>query len=353
MVCFGVLQVALLALWSTNNASKTMASIPATALALVTALTMLLVCIFEQSRAVRPSTVLLSFLILSSMFDIAIVRTLWLRVQPKSIAYIYIFTMLCKGLLIGLHSLSKRDRLCKPYNEWPPEALASIISRTLFLWLNSVLVKGSRSVFGISDLFVTDRNLSADYLQRKISTAWNATTMRDDAALMKVTMWCFRGSFMKIIPPRLFMIGFRFSQPLLMRRAVNLIADANGHDIRETGLLLTGATAIVYLGLAFSNAHYKHHIFRSMTMVRGALVTLIYDSTLLLEATAAADSAAVTLMSTDVDRIVLGLEDIDSLFAAPIEVAVAVFLLYRELGLACLMPVIIALCKSSSSCLSC
>ena len=80
-------------------------------------------------------------------------------------------------------------------------------------------------------------------------------------------------------------------------------------------------------------------------MIRGGLATLIYDVTLKFSASAVADGAAVTLMSTDIDRIVIGLENFDSLFAAPIEIGLAIFLLYKELGLACIVPVVVVVRK--------
>ena len=141
------------------------------------------------------------------------------------------------------------------------------------------------------------------------------------------------------------MIGFKFSQPLLTRRAVALLLEPESENKKEIGALLVVATALVYLGIAFTTAHFRHHIYRSMTMIRGGLATLIYDVTLKLSASAVADGAAVTLMSTDIDRIVTGLENFDSLFGAPIEIGLAIFLLYRELGLACIVPVVVVVRK--------
>jgi hypothetical protein len=74
-------------------------------------------------------------------------------------------------------------------------------------------------------------------------------------------------------------------------------------------------------------------------MMRGSLICLIFDATLHLDAGEAGESAAVTLMSTDIDRVALGLELSDNLWAAPIEIGIAIFLLECQLGLACLAPV--------------
>ena len=78
-------------------------------------------------------------------------------------------------------------------------------------------------------------------------------------------------------------------------------------------------------------------------MMRGALVGIIYDKTLDLESTASEDSAAVTLMSTDIDRIALGFSRAHEIWASALEVVLAVWLLEKQIGIACLAPVVIAL----------
>lgn len=117
---------------------------------------------------------------------------------------------------------------------------------------------------------------------------------------------------------------------------------------KNIGYALIGATAFIYLGLAISTAQYRHQIFRTITMMRGGLVSIIYNVTLTLDENSTDGSAAVTLMSTDIERIGTGFSAVDSLWAGPIEAGIAVYLLRRELGLACIAPVIVSLGESTS-----
>jgi hypothetical protein len=78
-------------------------------------------------------------------------------------------------------------------------------------------------------------------------------------------------------------------------------------------------------------------------MIRGSLVSVIYSQTLRLPCDSAKSSAALTLMSTDVDRIALTAQKAFDLWACPIEIAVAIFLLAREVGWACVAPTLLAL----------
>lgn len=95
-----------------------------------------------------------------------------------------------------------------------------------------------------------------------------------------------------------------------------------------------------------STAFYSHQNYRFVTMIRGALVTAIYRKTTEISLTALDNSAAVTLMSTDVERIVLGLRSMHEFWANLLQVGIATYLLQQELGVACVAPVALSIGKS-------
>lgn len=61
-----------------------------------------------------------------------------------------------------------------------------------------------------------------------------------------------------------------------------------------------------------------------------------------MEASEFKSESSITLMGTDVERIVKKLRSIHEAWAAPVDVAVAVFLLARQLGIASLIPAVIS-----------
>ena len=77
-------------------------------------------------------------------------------------------------------------------------------------------------------------------------------------------------------------------------------------------------------------------------MMSGSLVAAIYRKALDLPITAADPNAAITLMSTDVERIAGGVGQIHETWANLVEVALAIWLLERQLGVACIVPVVLA-----------
>lgn len=71
---------------------------------------------------------------------------------------------------------------------------------------------------------------------------------------------------------------------------------------------------------------------------------MIYDKTLGLQPEDLGNSAAVTLMGTDIERIAYNLRTVHELWASIIEISIALWLLGRQVGVACVIPLVIALC---------
>ncbi|KAG8160758.1 hypothetical protein KVR01_009022 [Diaporthe batatas] len=164
------------------------------------------------------------------------------------------------------------------------------------------------------------------------------------------TLLCVYFAFSAVfdaILPRLCQSAFNFSQPLLISRVVTYLQEANS-DL-NFGYGLIGATAIIYIGLAFSMAVYKHKTYRLITMVRGGLISLIYDKTIKLETGALKDGAGVTLIGTDCESIAQGLVNVHEIWASPIDIGLALYLLQYEAGVACVAPVVIAVLSTLCS----
>lgn len=87
----------------------------------------------------------------------------------------------------------------------------------------------------------------------------------------------------------------------------------------------------------------QHLVFRYATMMRGCLVLLIYEKTTSMSITGAEEAAAVTLMSTDIERIVNGMSKIHESWSTLLQMAVALALLYRQLGVVFIVPLVLFL----------
>jgi uncharacterized protein (DUF4213/DUF364 family) len=74
-------------------------------------------------------------------------------------------------------------------------------------------------------------------------------------------------------------------------------------------------------------------------MIRGALVSIVYSKTLIIQGGAFDNAAALTLMSTDVDRIASSLQTVHEIWANVIELSIAIYLLQRQVGVATVVTV--------------
>ena len=89
-----------------------------------------------------------------------------------------------------------------------------------------------------------------------------------------------------------------------------------------------------------SYAVHQHKTYRLLTMFRGSLVMMIFEKTLKTRSTSIADAEAITHMSADIDRIGQSMPLIHELYASLIDIAIALWLLYRLLGIALVAPII-------------
>lgn len=88
---------------------------------------------------------------------------------------------------------------------------------------------------------------------------------------------------------------------------------------------------------------YQHLTYRAITMVRGTLVTMLYKKASCLRLTDADPANSITLMSADIERITQGWQTLHDIWANMIEIALAIYLLERQLGVSCFVPVCVAL----------
>lgn len=101
-----------------------------------------------------------------------------------------------------------------------------------------------------------------------------------------------------VVFPRLLQLAFTICQPLVLNQFLAFLE--HPEESINHGYGLIGAYGLVYLGIALSGAFFSHQATRTVTMLRGILVSAVFARSTDLSTTAIDNSAAVTLMSTDV-----------------------------------------------------
>lgn len=340
----------MIILYTLPHSKLTRISLPATCLGFLATLSLAVVSYQEHHRSLRPSFLLSGYLAISTLLDGSQARTLWLRGSHRPIAIVFLAIVIFKLVTLLIESIQKRHLLQSPYSSYSSDALGSIFNRSVFWWLNSLLLRGSSHAVQQQDLPPLDPRLASGNVGIQMKYAWQQCRKTSKYSLVWVTLKVAYKPILHVIFPRIFLIGFNIAQPLLIYRVISFIDKTTNDQTQFVGRALIGAALLVYLGIAISTAAYKHQTYRCIVTIRGGLLSLLYNQTLRLSGSTLADQSVLTLMSEDFDRIAAGFENSDVIWASPIEVGLALYILYRQIGLACLAPVVFVVgkCKVSS-----
>ncbi|KAF7157159.1 hypothetical protein CNMCM6106_002241 [Aspergillus hiratsukae] len=338
------LQIAYLVLRMRSSSLPTRATIPSGILSVVsTASTAVLSC-WQHRRSWRPSLLLGLYLPVVILCDVARARTLWLVFSPSSPTVPSLFTAatFLTVLLLILEERRKKGA-ASDSSALTRETKSGVWDRTFFIWLLPVFQRGFRGLLTIDDLAGVDAELQADVLYQKLSKSLIKYDMTRPYALLQATFHAFASSLLAGILPRLVLLALTFAQPFLVTATISYVENQGGHGRPAIGKALIGAFALVYTGIAVATALYMRQAFRFILRVRGALDALIYRKTTGRRSQPTENErTAMTLMGTDVERIVSGLRDIHEMWASTISIAIATWLLERQLSGACVVPLILA-----------
>ncbi|KAJ5718166.1 ABC transporter integral membrane type 1 [Penicillium malachiteum] len=318
-------------------------SLPADVIELIALSSAILLSYFDHCRSFRPSTFLLLYLSSRSLLGVARIRTLWLIPGASNAAIPFTLGFVCTLLSLFLESKEKR-KILVPNVENPktPEPYSGIWKRASFLWLAATFRRGYVKVMSVHDLPELDSKLNSQVVSQELHDSWKQ--VRDKSARHALLGACFKAYFAPFLSgvlPRLLVSGFTFCQPFLMNSMVSWTEDSDAP--MYSGKAMIGAYALVYMGMAASTALYGYYTFRATIRLRGGLISLIHRQTINARGVDLGETTAITLMGTDVERIATGFRSIHDLWGCPIDIGIAIYLLKRQVGVACLVPSVIAI----------
>ncbi|KAI5237066.1 multidrug resistance-like protein [Aureobasidium subglaciale] len=314
------LELALLVLAASSGFQASSVFLASSVLKVVSGLAMIALSLADHNKSPRPSILLAIYLSLTLLPDATQARTLFLSSDNKSeITYSSIFctALASKILILFLEAKKKTDWLDWDRKFHSPEEVSSIFSLGVFAWLNKMFLDGYQGILTIDDLYPLDSALNGETTHGNFSTYLDYSKMKDEKyGLAKVLLRILKGPFLLPVIPRLALLAFTFCQPLFIESLLDHLSrselDAN------VGYGFIGASVLIYSGIAISTALYW------TTQARLG---------------SSKDSAAVTLMSTDMERIDLGFRSLHETWACMIQAALASWLLYKQIGVLFVAPI--------------
>ncbi|KAI8624704.1 putative ABC multidrug transporter [Xylariaceae sp. FL1651] len=338
---FVVLELSLLVLSVVGSLHVTGLFIAASALKLASALFMMVLSVVDHSRSPRPSILLNSYLALTLLLDGAQARTLFLSSGDRpEVTYSSIFAAAI-ALKVGIILLEARQKskwISWDMKEHSPEETSGIFSLGVFFWLNRLFLAGYNKVLKVKDLYPLDSTLDAQLLHDKFSTNIDYENLKGDKyGLVKVLIRTLNINLLLPIPPRLAMLGFTLAQPFFTESLLKYLSNPKRDPNIDYGFI--GASILIYAGIAISAALYWYFHRRALAMARSMLITETYIKATKARIDAGDDNAAVTLMSTDIERISMGFLSLHETWVSLIQVSLAGWLLYNQLGAAFAAPI--------------
>ncbi|KAF5005603.1 hypothetical protein FDECE_7964 [Fusarium decemcellulare] len=342
-----VLHLVLIVLWATQPYRTRLdrVSVAAACVSFASSLMSCALSYVEHAKSPRPSSLLNAFFLVSLPLDAALLRTLWLASSSsvsESIPAVFTVAFSLKAVLVVLEGWSKALYLVGDVGVYSPEATAGLYARAVFAWVAPLLLTGFRRLLRPMDLFGLDEDMGAAGLNERFWWHWHqykASAARKHH-LIRCCITTLRWSIIAVVLPRLALLAFTVCQPLILNRFLFFLDNAS--QSINIGYGLVAAYGLVYLGIAVSQALYWHRNARSVTMLRGVLVSAVFSKATEMSITETDDSAAVTLMSSDVDVIVRAIREIHEFWANTIQIAVATWLLSIQIGYAASGPMIVS-----------
>ncbi|KGQ06661.1 Metal resistance protein YCF1 [Beauveria bassiana D1-5] len=321
-----VLQAVFLGLRVNSKNLHTSASIAADVLSLVATGAAIALSWLQHYRSEQPSTTLTLYLSALVLLDISRVRTLWLIPNTSAASSVKTVALLLTAATLVLESTGKRASLRQPemLAHSGPEPFIGFWSITGYVWVLGTLTRGYRNFLSVEDLPELDYRISADKLHHKLQSHLRNAHLFKKNAFVAACARAFASSFILAVIPRLLLVGFRFAQPFMITNMLQFIGDRSAPQ--NIGNALIGAYALVFI-----------------ITLRGGLISVIYQHTVEARGLDLGDIDGLTLMGADVERISTGFRTIHEIWASPIEIIIAVYLLQRQISVACVVPGLLVL----------
>ncbi|KAF4633368.1 hypothetical protein G7Y89_g4751 [Cudoniella acicularis] len=180
----------------------------------------------EFQGSCRPSFLLVFYLCTTTLLRAATARTYWHLDERGAVASLSISTLAVQLIMMAVESCSKIKLLVSGDATVSREETAGFLSRTLLIWLNSIMFSGYRRTLTALDLQPIDSRLGTSKLSNRFKGIIRGTSIGP------------------VGPP-----GVTLRSPFLTSALIQYLGD-DQHRSKSDGYGLTGATFLVYTGIA-------------------------------------------------------------------------------------------------------
>ncbi|XP_071043193.1 multidrug resistance-associated protein 1 isoform X2 [Parasteatoda tepidariorum] len=256
-----------------------------------------------------------------------------------------------------------------------PEEKASFWSQITFFWFNPMAALGYRKPLTADDMWDLPEENTSKYLQAEFDKYWlplvnkvlnhqkkvktqlsrRYSEMPTDDNECKVTIspdeldkelpkLSILKPILKVFGWQLFFTGslkffsslITFVNPLILDK---VIAFVGSNDPYWMGVVYAIGMFLSSMLESFLNGQYEYRIYIIAMRIRSCVISVVYKKALTLSNSARKNftvGEVVNLMSVDTQRVMDYVQMVNYLWSAPLQIGVAIYLLWQQLGIATL-----------------
>ncbi|NWI03817.1 MRP7 protein, partial [Tichodroma muraria] len=316
---------------------------------LVHGFTLLMLCKSIHGFTRGPAALALLTLLPLPSFIITLVwycqsGTAWSPAHPGASSR---FTILCLQLASLIAYVTSSPSIAPGNKTGPSQSQGSQVaedgeswlSRFFYTWMNPLMKRGYQQKLNQpQDVYVLPHQLQAARVCDHPQHAQEAVR------LLSVLHAAFGLRFYTLGLLKLAGSLLGFSGPLLLNLLVNFM-ESRQEPLSHGVLYALGLFAGSFLGALLRN-QFSYEMNKMTLMVRAAIISAIYRKALRVSSTSLARFTVgeiVNFMSTDTDRLVNFCRTFHELWNLPVQLAITLYLLYQQVGVAFLGGVALAL----------
>ncbi|CAN8003288.1 unnamed protein product [Ixodes hexagonus] len=166
----------------------------------------------------------------------------------------------------------------------------------------------------------------------------------DNASLLTVFHRCFGVQYYAVGLLKLLVDVLAFASPVLLNRLVVFLEEGPGDAPWWSGYAYASGLAVACLVGALASTHYAYLVSRVGLKARVVVVALVYQKTLSVDSARLHEGSAeaVNLVTTDAERVVNGFTSLHEAWSLPLQVSLALYLLWAQVGLSFLAGLLLA-----------
>lgn len=317
-------------------------SIAAAAVSLANAVFLALYTNMSHLRAIRPSTLIIFFLSFTAIFDTISCRTLWLVDELSPLAWAFTASVVLKLILFGVEAKSKRYQLIEDWRFYGAEDTSSAVGFLLMWWLNKLFRDGWNRFLTTDDLPRLKPIFRAESVLPKFLQSWARFKDSGKYAIVLVILNSCRTAVLFPIIPRLILAVYKLSIPMYISQMIKHIErqeNASDRDTATSYALMIGGI-LIFVGRPLLDSAYDQAQGQMRIMIRTSLMSSILHYGTEMEPGEKKGSAALTLITVDVGRVVGSFYFLHEFWIGPLEVILAIALLADQVGWGFIGPIV-------------